>query len=100
MMVKSYSLYMHRQPSPPYDYDIEDCKAILLYEAEKLYISLAKRMVDEVIDEHASKTSASLPMLPLADKQPQQNSSLSKGLTVLYISLYIVYRGLVKVGMS
>jgi hypothetical protein len=42
-------------------------------------------MVDEVFDEHASKTSASLPMLPLADKQQQQNSSLSKGLTVLYL---------------
>ena len=38
---------MHRQPSPPYDYDIEDCKAILLYEAEKLYTGLAKRMIDE-----------------------------------------------------
>ena len=47
MMIKSYSLYMHRQPSPPYDYDIEDCKAILLYEAEKLYTGLAKRMIDE-----------------------------------------------------
>jgi hypothetical protein len=55
-----------RQP-PPYDYDIEDCKAILLDEAEKLFTSLAKRMVDEVIDEHTSKTSASLPIIPLDD---------------------------------
>lgn len=35
---------------------ILDCKAILLDEAEKLFTSLAKRMVDEAIDEHASKT--------------------------------------------
>ena len=56
-----------RQLLPPYDYDIEDCKAILLYEAEKPFTSLAKRMVDEVIDEHASKTSASLPLLPSDD---------------------------------
>ena len=35
---------------PPYDYDIEDCKAILLDEAEKLFTSLAKPMVDEAID--------------------------------------------------
>jgi hypothetical protein len=54
---QQYSLYIHRQPSPPYDYDIEDCKAILLDEAEKLFTSLAKRMVDEVINEIVSKTS-------------------------------------------
>jgi len=30
-----------RQP-PPYDYDIEDCKAIPLDEAEKLYAGLEK----------------------------------------------------------
>ncbi|HEY6164577.1 MAG TPA: hypothetical protein VIW25_06675 [Nitrososphaeraceae archaeon] len=30
-----------RQP-PPYDYDIEDCKAILLDEAEKFYAGLEK----------------------------------------------------------
>jgi hypothetical protein len=46
---------------------ILDCKAILLDEAEKLYAGLAKRMVDEAIDEHASKTSASLPLVPLDD---------------------------------
>jgi hypothetical protein len=74
---QQYSLPMHRQPSPPYDYDIEDCKAILLDEAEKLFTSLAKRMVDEAIDEHGFKTSASLPLLPLDNKQQQQNSSLS-----------------------
>jgi hypothetical protein len=34
-------------------------------------------MVDEAIDEHTSKTSASLPLLPLDNKQQQQNSSLS-----------------------
>jgi len=74
---QQYSLSMHRQPSPPYDYDIEDCKAILLDEAEKLYTGLEKRLVDEVIGEQASKTSASSPMLTLDDKQQQQNSSLS-----------------------
>jgi hypothetical protein len=69
---------MHRQP-PPYDYDIEDCKAMLLNEAEKLFISLEKIMVDEVINEYVSKTSvASLPMLSYNDKQQQgQNSSTS-----------------------
>jgi hypothetical protein len=56
---------------------MKDYSDLLLNEADKLYTSLAKRMVDEVIDEHTSKTSASLPMLPLADKQQQQNSSLS-----------------------
>ena len=39
---QQYSLPMHRQPSPPYDYDIEDCKAILLDEAEKFYAGLEK----------------------------------------------------------
>lgn len=52
-----------RQP-PPYDYDIEDCKAILLDEAEKFYAGLEKWIVDKVIDEYASKISASLPPLP------------------------------------
>ena len=55
-----------RQP-PPYDYDIEDCKAILLDEAEKFYAGLEKWIVDKVIDEYASKISASLPLLPLVD---------------------------------
>ncbi|HET7283346.1 MAG TPA: hypothetical protein VFI70_01550 [Nitrososphaeraceae archaeon] len=71
------SLYMHGQP-PPYDCDIEDYKAILLDEAEKLYTGLEKRIVDDVIDEHASKTSvaaASLPMLSYDYKQQGQNSS-------------------------
>jgi hypothetical protein len=73
-----YSLYMHRQP-PPYDYDIEDCKAMLLNEAEKPHTYLEKIMVDEVINEYVSKTSvASLPMLSYNDEQQQgQNSSTS-----------------------
>ena len=54
---QQYSLSMHRQPSPPYDYDIEDCKAILLDEAEKLYTGLEKIIVDEIINEYVSKTS-------------------------------------------
>jgi hypothetical protein len=58
--------------SPYYDYDIEDCKAILLDEAEKLYASMAKKMVCELINEIASKTSiTSLPVLPLEYKQEQ-----------------------------
>lgn len=71
-----YPLYMQKQqpyPSPYYDYDIEDCKAILLDEAEKLYVSMAKKMICELINEIVSKTSetASLPMLSLEDKQEQ-----------------------------
>jgi len=49
---------------PPYDNDIEDCRAILLDETEKLYAGLEKWIVDEVIDEYASKISASSPPLP------------------------------------
>ena len=43
-------------------------------EAEKLFTSLEKIIVDETIDEHISKTSAavSLPMLPLVDKHQQK----------------------------
>jgi hypothetical protein len=76
---QQYSLPMHRQPSPPYDYDIEDCKAILLDEAEKLFTSLAKRMVDEAIDEHAFKTSASLPLLPLDNNSNNKTHLFHKG---------------------
>jgi hypothetical protein len=34
-------------------------------------------MVDEAIDKYASKTSGTLPLLPLDDNQQQQNSFLS-----------------------
>ena len=71
-----YSSYKHRQ----YDYDIEDCKAILLDEAEKLYTGLEKIIVDEIINEYVSKTSvaaASLPMLSYDPKQQGQYSSTS-----------------------
>jgi hypothetical protein len=44
-----------------------------------LYTSLAKRTADEVINEYLCKTTTatSLPMLPLIDKQQQQQSSSS-----------------------
>jgi hypothetical protein len=42
-----------------HDSFIEAYKAMLIEEAEKLYTSMAKRIVDEVIDEYVSKTSAS-----------------------------------------
>jgi hypothetical protein len=73
-----YPLYMHRQQpyqSPYYDYDIEDCKTILLDEAEKLYSSMAKKMVCELIKEIASKTPIiSLPVLSLDHKKQSQKS--------------------------
>jgi hypothetical protein len=73
-----YPLYMHRQQpyqSPYYDYDIEDCKTILLDEAEKLYSSMAKKMVCELINEIASKTPIiSLPVLSLDHKKQSQKS--------------------------
>lgn len=73
--VHHYPLYMHRQqphPSPYYDYDIEDCKAILLEEAEKLYANMTKKVVCEPVNEIVSKTYVtSLPVLPLENKQEQ-----------------------------
>jgi hypothetical protein len=48
-------------------YPSQDYISMLIEESEKRYTGLAKRMVDEVIDEHASKTSASLPIIPLDD---------------------------------
>jgi hypothetical protein len=71
-----YPLYMQRRShsSPYYDYDIEDCKAILLDEAEKLYTNMAKKIVCELVNEIISKTSetaTSSSMLPLEEKQEQ-----------------------------
>ena len=53
-----YLLYMQRRshPLPYYGYDIEDCKAILLDEVEKLYTNMAKKMVCELVNEIVSKT--------------------------------------------
>jgi predicted DNA-binding protein (UPF0251 family) len=49
--------------------------SMLLEEAEKLFTSLEKMLVNETIDEHASKTSAaSSPMLPLDEEQQQRSS--------------------------
>jgi hypothetical protein len=51
---------------------------MLREEAEKLFTSLEKIIVDETIDEHISKTSSavvSLPILPLDDEQQQKSST-------------------------
>jgi arginine utilization protein RocB len=53
---------------------------MLREEAEKLFTSLEKMLVDEVIDQYVSKTTAasssSLPGLPFDDKQQQKSSAL------------------------
>jgi hypothetical protein len=49
----------NRYHYPSYDSFIEVYKAMLIEEAEKLYTSIANRIVNEVIDEYVSKTSAS-----------------------------------------
>ncbi|MFL6330017.1 MAG: hypothetical protein ACJ705_03270 [Nitrososphaeraceae archaeon] len=60
-------------PPPPYDeYIIEDYKAIVLDEAEKLYNVLVDQLVCDVISENVAKQSAetmpsSLPALPLEE---------------------------------
>jgi cell division septum initiation protein DivIVA len=58
-------------PPPPYDtYVIEDYKAIVLGEAEKLYNTIVDQLVCEVINEDVTKQSiatASTPELPLQD---------------------------------
>jgi hypothetical protein len=56
-------------PLPPYDeYIIEDYKAIVLEEAEKLYNVLVDQLVCEVINERVSKQSTgTLPALPLEE---------------------------------
>jgi hypothetical protein len=43
--------------------------------SEKLFASLEKMLVDEVIDKHVSKTPVSFPMLPFDDKKQQKPSS-------------------------
>ena len=58
---------------PPYDeYIIEDCKTIVLEEAEKLYNILTDQLLCDVINENVAKQSAenmsySLPALPLRE---------------------------------
>ena len=49
---------------------------MLREEAEKLFTSLEKMLVDEAIDKYVSKMSSSFPVLPLDDKQ-QPNSAPS-----------------------
>lgn len=52
---------------PSHDGIIEAYKAMLVEEAEKLYTSMAKRIINEVIDEYVSKTSAA--SSPLENEQ-------------------------------
>ena len=58
---------------PPYDeYIIEDCKSVVLEEAEKLYNILTDQLLCDVINENVAKQSAetmpsSLPALPLQE---------------------------------
>jgi hypothetical protein len=60
---------------PPYDeYIIEDCKSVVLEEAEKLYNILTDQLLCDVINENVAKQSAenmpsSLPALPLEEKR-------------------------------
>jgi hypothetical protein len=41
----SSSFSYEKTPQPPYDYDIENCQAVLLKEAEKLYPILAQEIL-------------------------------------------------------
>jgi hypothetical protein len=84
------SLIYHNNISSNTDYDSQNYEtasygqqqypshvyiSMLLEEAEKLFTSLEKIILDDTIDEHASKTSAaSLPMLPLDEEQQQRSS--------------------------
>ena len=60
---------------PPYDeYIIEDCKSVVLEEAEKLYNILTDQLLCDVINENVAKQStenmpSSLPALPLEEKR-------------------------------
>ncbi len=60
---------------PPYDeYIIEDCKTVVLEEAEKLYNILTNQLLCDVINENVAKQSAetmpsSLPALPLQERE-------------------------------
>ena len=76
-------------PSLPYDeYIMEDYKATVLEEAEKLYNVLVDQLVCEAVNENVAKqstetTSSSLPALPLegdGNKQEhtEQNDILAK----------------------
>jgi hypothetical protein len=65
-------------PPPPYDeYIIEDYKAVVLEEAEKLYNVLVDQLVCEAVNENIAKQSAetipsSLPALPLEGDDNKQ----------------------------
>ena len=77
--VKMTSIYLRRNGAdvistpPPYDeYIIEDCKTVVLEEAEKLYNVLTNQLLCDVINENVAKQSAetmlsSLPALPLQE---------------------------------
>jgi hypothetical protein len=76
-------------PSLPYDeYIMEDYKATVLEEAEKLYNVLVDQLVCEAVNENVAKqsteaTSSSLPALPLEgdgnnQEHTEQNDILAK----------------------
>ena len=77
------SLSTNRQRTSSHGYGIEDYKATLIDQAEKLYAYLADRFIGEVLNEYASRTPSSgsgspLPALQLEDdRQQQEKSSLS-----------------------
>ena len=60
---------------PPYDeYIIEDCKTVVLEEAEKLYNILTNQLLCDAINENGAKQyaetmSSSLPALPLQERE-------------------------------
>jgi uncharacterized protein YoxC len=76
--IHNYLLEMSSKlPPPPYDtYVIEDYKATVLEEAEKLYSFLADQLVCEAANENVSKESiatALTPALPLEDNNQQEH---------------------------
>ncbi|HET7344276.1 MAG TPA: hypothetical protein VFJ05_00205 [Nitrososphaeraceae archaeon] len=62
---------MHKQPpQPPYNYDIEDCQAILLKEVEKLYTILAQEILGQSISDYIFSTLQVSPPLPSSSSLP------------------------------
>ena len=66
-------MYIRQIPTPPYDYYvIEDYKAIVLEEAEKLYNVLVDQIVCEVVNESVSKQSTERPSSAEDDDKQEQ----------------------------
>jgi hypothetical protein len=57
-------------------YPSQDCTAMILDEAEKLYNKLAKEIVNTTITDYASSILSSLPMLSQSDEKEQQPKPL------------------------